>query len=174
MTFTVPRMLVDQVDGENHVIGQVERKSVFALRANFRVVHVIVRNEKGSVLLQKIQQGLRHPGQWGSSAAGYLQAGETYKHAASRKLSSELGLRRVPLVSHGTTRMLDQKCRKFIGVYSVEHDGPVKLVPSQVAGIEFLSLEEIRDEAAAGRRTFTPTFLHVMNYLERNAFAGLG
>jgi 8-oxo-dGTP pyrophosphatase MutT (NUDIX family) len=165
-------MVIDLVDGKNHVIGRIARAEVFEQKANFRVVHVIVRNREGAILVQKIAGGLRHEGAWGSSVAGYLKAGETYKRAALRKLKEEVGLNVARITSHGTTSMRDEDCQKFIGVYSVQHEGPFKLVPGHVAGIELLSIDKIVVGYQTRSRIFTPTFIHVMEYLYPNDFKG--
>jgi isopentenyl-diphosphate Delta-isomerase len=172
MRASARNMVIDRVDGANHVIGRIARGAVFKQKANFRVVHVIVKNRDGAILIQKIAGGLRHEGAWGSSVAGYLKAGETYKHAALRKLKDEVGLSVTKIASHGTTSMLDEDCQKFIGVYSVQHEGPFKLVPGHVAGIELLSLHEIVKEYRTHNRVFTSTFAHVMGFLYPHDFDG--
>src|SRR4051812_14416667 len=84
-------MLIDRVDRSDAVIGPIERRRVFELRANFRVVHVFVLDGRGRLLLQQIPHGgKRHPGHWGSSVAGYVFAGEGYDEAARRRLGQEL------------------------------------------------------------------------------------
>ena len=145
-------------------------QSVFEQRANFRVVHVIVRNHAGDILLQKIAPGLRHSGAWGSSVAGYLKAGETYRQAAFRKLFDELGIHTTKLKSHGRTLMLDNGCKKFIGVYSLQRDGQFTFLSNQATGIEFLPVRDVRDACQSGRREFTATFVHVMRYLDASGF----
>lgn len=170
MTTSILDMIIDRVDRKNHVIGRVTRRSAFAEKVNFRVVHVIVQNQFEQILIQKIASGLRHEGAWGSSVAGYVKAGETYRQAAVRKLKEEIGLNIVKVRSHGTTPMRDEGCRKFIGVYSVHYDGPLKLVPEHAAGIEFLSMTDVIAQQTTGNRDFTPTFIHVMRYLHPNVF----
>jgi isopentenyldiphosphate isomerase len=167
-------MILDRVDSKNHVIGRVARGAVFHEKANFRVVHVIIQDQRGQILVQKIANGLRHEGAWGSSVAGYVKAGETYRHAALRKLKEEIGLMFISsaarLKSHGTTSMIDEGCQKFIAVYSTRHDGVIKLIPRHASGIEFLALDEIVEQHEARRRALTPTFMHVMRYLYPHAF----
>lgn len=169
MTTRVNHMMLDRVDSRDHVVGRVQRGRIFDEKANFRVVHIIVRNRHDQILLQKIAPGLRHEGEWGSSAAGYVKAGETYRQAAARKLKAELGLI-ADLKSHNRTSMLDEGCRKFIGVFTARYDGVLRLVPEHVAGIEFLSLDEISEAVTGGARSFTATFLNVMRYLEPHVF----
>ena len=49
-------------------------------------------NKHGAVLLQKRSLWKdRQPGKWDSSAAGPLDAGESYEEAAVRELKEELG-----------------------------------------------------------------------------------
>lgn len=165
MSFVVPSMLIDRVDDSDRVIGSIQRSDVFEQRANFRVVHVIVRNLAGDILLQKIGPGLRHAGEWGSSVAGYLKSGESYRQAAVRKLSEELGVHAMNVTSHGRTRMHDSGCEKFIGVYSLQHAGAFTLRSPPSSDIEFLPEADLRDALRSRQRSFTATFVHVARYL---------
>jgi len=157
-------MTLDRVDAQNQVIGSIIRRDVFRTQANFRVVHVFVFNSRKELLLQKIATGLRHEGQWGSSAAGYLEKGEDFTAAAARKARSELGLPQLVFQHVGTTSMDDRGCRKFIGLFATVYDGPLTLNPADVCGLEFLSLADIEDARKTGSRTFTETFLHLLDY----------
>lgn len=160
---------VDLVDRSDRVVGTLVRKNVLASGANFRVVHVLIFNLGGELLLQRIAPGLRHAGMWGSSVAGYVEAGESYDGAAARKLQDELG-RQLSLTSLGKTSMQDGASLKFIGIYQAVGDGPFSPDPSQVAQLARLPLQTIQQERKAGLRAFTPTFLHVLDhYLAMNA-----
>lgn len=174
MTFKIPAMLIDRVDDHDHVIGRIQRSAVFNEKANFRVVHILVRNHAGDILLEKIAPGLRHADAWGSSVAGYVKAGETYRRAALRKLEEELGIRAATLKPHGRSSMLDEGCKKFIAVYSVRHDGLFRFASSRATGLEFLSIPEIVASYRARRRTFTPTFIHVLRHLVPDEFRARG
>ncbi len=83
----------DVVDGENRVTGQATRSEVHRQGLKHRAVHIFIRNKRGELLLQK-RSRLKdvHPGRWDSSAAGHLDAGESYEAAAHRELEEELGL----------------------------------------------------------------------------------
>jgi isopentenyldiphosphate isomerase len=100
---------------------------------------------------------------WGSSVAGYVQAGESYEQAAARKLENELGVR-VPLRSIGKTSMLDGSSVKFIGLYEVIYDGSLSPDPSQISQLAHLPLQTVVHERQGGLRAFTPTFLHVLDF----------
>ncbi|HEX3596370.1 MAG TPA: NUDIX domain-containing protein, partial [Polyangiaceae bacterium] len=130
--------------------------------ANFRVAHIFLFNTKRELLLQRIAPGLRHEGQWGSSAAGYLSSGEQYDHAAARKLKAELGVD-VPLALLGKTSMIDGRSLKFIQVYEARHDGPFSPSTTDVSEVEFFSLGTIASDRLSGARNFTPTFQHLID-----------
>lgn len=123
---------------------------------------MLVFNRHGDLLLQCIAPGLRHEGMWGSSVAGYVQAGESYDQAAVRKLDNELGI--VPgLKSLGKSSMLDGSSVKFLGLYHATHDGPIHPDSSQISGVAYVPMQTLLQERQRGLRPFTPTFLHVMD-----------
>jgi isopentenyldiphosphate isomerase len=156
-------MLVDLVDSSDRVIGVSPRRQVFQQSAGFRVAHVFLFNAVGDLLLQQIAPGLRHPGQWGSSVAGYLESGETYKQCATRKLQEEL--RVLPAVAaFGKTSMIDQSTLKFIELFTGTFDGPFSPNAGEVSRVELVSLPTIQVERSRGTRQFTETFLHLLDF----------
>jgi hypothetical protein len=145
-------MLIDQVDETDTVIAPIERRQVFALKANFRVVHIFVLDRQGRLLLQQIPTTRkRHPGSWGSSVAGYVCASEDYETAADLKL-------------FGKVAMHDEGCTKFISLFTTQCEGPFQPDLSHIAALEFLSLETIARMSRDGERQFTPTFLLLLNF----------
>jgi len=164
-------MLVDLVDSSDRVIGTSVRRQVFQQHAGFRVSHVFLFNSAGDLLLQEIAPGLRHPGQWGSSVAGYVQAGESYRTTAIRKLQDELGV--LPsIVEHGKTSMVDQGSLKFIELFKGSFDGPFVPNPGDMRALEFVPLPKILAERSSGGRTFTVTFLHLLDFYLRSSSMG--
>lgn len=155
--------LVDVVDSRDQVVSRMPRKNLLPVGANFRVVHIFLFNSQGELLIQRIAPGLRHESMWGSSAAGYVHSGESYDDAAARKLRDELGID-VPLLSLGKTTMVDNSSTKFIGFYKAEYDGRLSPNPSQIAAVAFESLPAIATQRRHGTRSFTPTFLHLLDH----------
>lgn len=162
-------MLIDVVDPADRVIGTVQRRQVFQLGVNFRVAHVFLFNARKQLLLQRIAPGLRHSGMWGSSAAGYLGAGETYEQAARRKLSVELGVNNVQLDLVGKSSMIDGGATKFIALYDGSFEGVVTPDPAEVSEVEFADIATIAADRISGRRLFTPTFLHLLAFFQSAA-----
>jgi len=158
-------MLIDRVDQSDAVIGPIERRRVFELKANFRVVHVFVMDRQGRLLLQRIPPGgKRHRGHWGSSVAGYVFAGEGYEEAARRRLGQELGVSDAEPDFFGKVPMDDAGCTKFIALFTARHDGPFRPDLGHIAALEFVPLDEIAMMHRRGERPFTPTFLLLLNF----------
>jgi isopentenyldiphosphate isomerase len=162
-------MVLDRVDDHNRVSGTVVRRKVFTTHANFRVVHLLLFNSSGQLLLQHIASGLRHSGQWGSSAAGYIARGEGSLMAIRRKAREELGLVNFSPTEHGETSMRDNGCKKFISVFTATYDGPVSINQTDASDFEFLSLGDIRFMRTSGIRKFTKTFLHILDFYQSGA-----
>jgi isopentenyl-diphosphate delta-isomerase len=160
-------MVIDAVDHADTPIGVIQRSEVFRKRVSFRVVHDLIFNSNGELLIQQIASTRnRHPGYWGSSVAGYIFAGESYQAAADRRLVEELGVRDVTLHYFGKTSMIDEGCFKFIAVFAGTTDGPFTFDQTHIAKLDFLSIPLIHKLVATGSRTFTPTFLEVLTFYE--------
>jgi len=160
-------MVIDRVDRADEPIGLIRRDEVFIKRASFRVVHDLIFNSHGELLIQELARTRnRHPGYWGSSVAAYLFAGESYQAAAERRLGEELGVYGIPLRYIGKTSMFDEGSEKFIGVFSATSDGPFRFDKKVIERIEFLPRNVIHELQASGARAFTPTFLKVLSFYE--------
>jgi len=164
-------ILVDEVDRNDRVIGSLPRHEVFVRRANFRVVHIFVFDASNQrLLLQQLSPQHRHPGLWGSSAASYVAAGETYAATATRRLTEELGVR-ARLHRVGKTSMDDRGCTKFITLFTTHHEGPFTLDPTQASRADFWSVPTLYQEADRDPSQFTPTLLHLLrSYPSRRFF----
>jgi 16S rRNA (adenine1518-N6/adenine1519-N6)-dimethyltransferase len=85
--------MFDVVDDANQVIDQQPRGVVHRDRLKHRAVHIFLFHRNGDLFLQR-RSRLKDvaPGRWDSSAAGHLDAGESYDIAARRELQEELGV----------------------------------------------------------------------------------
>lgn len=165
--------LIDQVDEEDRVLGQVPRLEAYARRANFRVVHVFLFDPHGRLLLHQLSDAKKtHPGAWGSSVAGAVRAGETPAAAARRELREELGVRGARLRYLGKTRLDDAGVTKFLSLFAAVHErGDLRPDPAEIAAVEFLPVGEVRRLLSHRERRFTPTFQSAFTLFERGAIA---
>ncbi len=111
------------------------------------------------------RESWRHAGQWGSSVAGYVYAGETYHDAAQRRVPDELGISPA-LTFIGTTSMNDEQSTKFIGVFRGTADYAHIALPDHIGALEYVSIDRISEFQHTNTRTFTPTFLHVLRFCQ--------
>ncbi len=89
--------LIDIVDANDGVVGQATRDEINERRLRHRIVHVLLYQPDGRLVLQQRSARKSYlPLVWTTSAGGYVQAGESYLEGAMRELEEELGLR-VPL-----------------------------------------------------------------------------
>ncbi len=72
----------------------VSRDCAHAMGIPHTSTHICFINRKGEILLQKRADTKEaYPGQWGLSAAGHIQFGETAKEAAVRECYEEIGIK---------------------------------------------------------------------------------
>jgi isopentenyl-diphosphate delta-isomerase len=159
-------MTIDLVDPADRVVGEGSRNNVFRQKDAFRVVHILVFDRKGRLLLQQLSASReRNPLHWGSSVAAYLFSGESYEEAAHRRLEQELGVLNASITPVGITTMLDAGVVKFISLFKTAlSDTAVTPDPAHIATTRWFSLEEIDRAIRQRSLNFTPTFLEVYSY----------
>jgi len=128
--------MFDVVDAEDHVIGQAPRQEVHDRGLMHRAVHILVFNRHRDCLLQKRSMLKdRHPGVWDSSAAGHLDAGESYETAAIRELEEELGIRASRLIEVGRLTPSAETGWEHVVIYAALYDGRVHFPAAEISGV---------------------------------------
>jgi len=117
-----------------------------------RIARVMVEDKAGNVLLQKrVLNSSLFPGRWDNSAAGHVDAGESYHQAAERELSEEIGLKGVKLKEigyyHHKSSFEDRKLDRFCRVYkvTVSPDQKFDLQPEEVSEVRWFTQDEVKD-----------------------------
>ena len=152
----------DVVDEHDCVGGAETRGVVHAMGLRHRAVHLFVFNGQGELLLQKRSPWKdRHPGKWDSSAAGHLDSGEDYHHAARRELTEELGLdpERAPLREIGALTAGEETGWEFVKIYEARHDGPVRWPAAEIEWAGFFPAAVVQAWTEAHPGDFAPGFL---------------
>jgi isopentenyl-diphosphate delta-isomerase len=161
-------MTIDVVDDSDHPIGTIARDAVLGSGQAFRTAHVFLLNQAEDILLQQLSATRpRHAGRWGSSVAAYLNAGESYAAAASRRLGEELGLHGVALREAGKLLMPEEGARKFVTLFVVRHSGPAQPAPAVIAEIRWAARGTIARELDQHPDQFTPTFALLFRHFSR-------
>lgn len=162
--------MFDVVDENDQVTGQLSRAEVHARKLLHRAVHVFVFNKRGHLLLQ--QRSLFkdvHPGVWGSSVSGHLDAGEDYEPAAIRELDEEMGIRsETPPEEIARIAPCEGTGWEHVRIYQIRHSGSVCFPAAEVSAAVWFPLEEIEAWLAARPEDFSSGFIECWN-----AFRGL-
>jgi isopentenyl-diphosphate delta-isomerase type 1 len=149
---------IDIVDADGNVIGRATRAEVHGNPALMhRVVHILVFNRAGDVLLQKrsLEKDIQ-PGKWDTSVGGHLDPGEDYDAAARRELFEELGIREPGFELLYDFVWRSERETELVRVYGLVYEGPIVVHPDEIDAARFWTRGEI--EAHIGRGVFTPLF----------------
>ena len=174
MPAPTPESLIDKVNDLDETIGLVKKQDIFDLGVGFRVVHILIRNESGDLLIEHLSaKAPRSPLLLGSTSAGYLNFGESYAEGARRRLLEERGTTELPLTKLGCIRMPDQGATKFIGLFmaTVPDGTTLWFNEEDTKELRWLSCAEIDSLLAEDESTFTTTFPYVYR-LYKAAMAG--
>ncbi len=156
--------VLDVVDEHDHVVDQATRARVHAEGLLHRAVQVHAYDRGGRLLLQKRGEDVEtYPGRWTGSAAGHVDAGETYREAAKRELLEEVGLegklrKELKLRHEDTPGDLTDRELIFLFTVLVDEDPDLDVDPGEVQAVRWMLPEDVeawvRDEPEA----FAPSF----------------
>ncbi|MCR6656105.1 MAG: NUDIX domain-containing protein [Opitutus sp.] len=166
--------LFDVVDEQDRVIRQAPRGEVHAHGWLHRAVHVLIRNQKGEVFLQKRSMLKdKSPGLWDSSCSGHVDAGEDYDQAVVRELGEELGLHVAAAPSRWfRIEACEETGQEFVWVYQLNGDGPFVLQPEEIDRGEWLAPAEIDRLVAERPEEYCPAFKLIWRLVQQRRVAG--
>lgn len=82
----------DVINDNDEVVNVLSREEVYKHLHQHRIVHILIFNDKGEMLLQKRSKTTRYkPLHWSTSVGGHINAGESYEEAGLREYKEELG-----------------------------------------------------------------------------------
>lgn len=148
----MPEELLEIVDKDGKVLGVAPRSSIHGDPSLLhKVVHVLVFNSLGELLLQKRSMSKDvEPGKWDTSVGGHVSAAEDISSAVHREMKEELGvdtceLRFLYSYIHSNTYESE-----FVITYSCIHNGPFSFDTLEIDAVKFWKFEEIRKALGAG------------------------
>lgn len=150
--------LLEVVDKGGKVIGSARRselhKDPLLLH---RVVHVLVFNRRGQLLLQKRARSKDvAPGLWDTSVGGHVAPGEDTAAAALRELGEELGLPAAEPVFLYRYIFADSHESELVDTYRLDHEGPFTPGADEIEEVRFWHMNDI--EGALGTGVFSQHF----------------
>ncbi len=154
--------VVDVIDENDVVIGQVTRDELYRKKLSHRIVHVLVFNKNNQILLTKsCATKPFNPKTWGTSAGGHVQAGEATEQAAKRELREELGIQtNINLIGKDWFETLLQQ-RKCISVFKTTCEGPFVPNNDEIEKVAFMSLTDVRS-LISGTESVTAELMWVL------------
>ncbi len=155
------------VDAQDRVIGSEFRDRVHVNNLRHRAIHVLIFNRLGEIFLQKRSIWKdANPGKWDSSAAGHVDAGESYEEAARRELREEIG------IDCAIERIAKLPCSvatgwEFIEVFRGMHEGPFQTAPLELETGAFFPLEQIGNWIERNPEDFSPVFAMCLRHFRK-------
>lgn len=156
--------IIDVINENDVVIGQVARDELYRKKLSHRIVHVLVFDKNNQILLAK--SCATKPfgaNMWGTSTGGHVRAGETTEQAARRELGEELGIQtNLTLIGKDwfETALEQRKC---VTVFKAIYEGPFFPSKDEVERINFMSLNEAKDLKNRGENV-TAELLWVLHH----------
>jgi isopentenyldiphosphate isomerase len=151
--------LVDVIDANGAVIGQVTRREMRGKRLPHRCVYILVFNRRGELFIhQRTPTKDVYPSFWDVAVGGVLAAGEDFAAGAGRELAEELGVS-AQLEPLFPVAYADNRTVVKAMAYRAIHDGPFHFQTDEVVRGEFVTLKEARQRVA--REQFCPDGLQV-------------
>ncbi|MDR1026585.1 MAG: NUDIX domain-containing protein [Lactobacillus sp.] len=162
--------MVTTVDENDNVIGSMERKQAWESGTPVRIAAIIIFNSKGNLILQKISKYKKHdPLKWTYSAAGHVDADESYEVAATREAKEELGIEG-ELDSHiGKVKIIRKSTGKlgaFHNVFKMYHDGPFTIDPEETDSIAEFSPTELIKMIRENPDNFNAGLLQILSLMD--------
>lgn len=162
--------ILEVVDKDGNVLGRAKRSEVHSDPSLIhRVVHVLVFNSKGELLLQRrsINKDVA-PGKWDTSVGGHVNPGEDNLEAAHREMREELGISDCRLAYLYAYLFSNHIESELVSTYSCVYNGRINFNKDEIDEIAFWDIDKIRENL--GRNIFSKHFeKEISAYLQKNS-----
>jgi len=147
------------VDENDRPLKSMDRATIHRDNLLHRAVHILLVNHRGELLLQKRSYRKdRFPRRWDSSAAGHVDADESYQDCAKRELREEVGVEAV-LEKVGKLPASESTGHEFIEIFAGIHEGPFHWNQHEIETGGFFKLDMIDAWIATRPHDFAPGFI---------------
>jgi isopentenyl-diphosphate delta-isomerase type 1 len=157
-TFSSDNELLEIVDENGAVIGTAKRSELHGNPSLIhRVVHILVFDKKGRLLLQKRSMHKDvAPGKWDTSVGGHVNPEEDILTAAKREMKEELGIENRDLEYLYSYLFSNHTESELVSTFSCLYNGKVLFNKEEIDEIAFWDMKEIR--ANLGKNEFSGHF----------------
>ncbi|MGD0283491.1 MAG: NUDIX domain-containing protein [Dissulfurispiraceae bacterium] len=144
--------LLEIVDEHGKTLGIASRSSMHGNPSLLhKVVHVLVFNSAGELLLQKRSMNKDvAPGKWDTSVGGHVSPAEDTYSAARREMTEELGVD-TGEITFLYSYIYSNACEsELVFTHSCIHNGPFSFNTEEIDSVKFWELEEIKKAFGSG------------------------
>jgi isopentenyldiphosphate isomerase len=162
--------MLEVVNDRGEILGTLPRSEIHGNPSLMhRVVHVLVFNGNGELLLQKRSMNKDvAPGRWDTSVGGHVNAGETLDEALQREMEEELGIAEAEPEFLYTYIHSNNYESELVYTYSCLYNGEIRYQESEIDEVRPWNLDEIKE--SLGKGILSDNFEHEINmYLKRKA-----
>jgi isopentenyldiphosphate isomerase len=161
--------LLEVVDYEGRIIGVAKRGEIHGNPSLVhRVVHVLVFNKKGELLLQKrsINKDVA-PGKWDTSVGGHVGIGEDLLTASKREMFEELGINKGDpeyLYKYIHTNSYETE---LVYTFRYFYDGKIYYNKKEIEIVRFWKFQDIKESIGKGLLSdnFETEFVRYNNFI---------
>jgi len=160
--------MLEIINEAGNVLGLGERSRIHSDPSLLhRVVHVLVFNPEGQLLLQKRSMNKEvAPGKWDTSVGGHVNPGEALRNAALREMEEELGIKGQEIDFLYTYVFKNHRESELVTTFSCIYEGVLQFNREEIDEVEFWGLKRIK--ANLGKGLFSGHFeKELENYLTR-------
>ena len=159
--------LLDIVNERGEKIGILPRSEIHGDPSQLHmVVHVLVFNANGELLLQKRSMDKDvAPGRWDTSVGGHINAGEAVTDAVKREMEEELGITSCgPELLYTYIHSNDYEA-ELVYTYKCVYDGEIEFQQDEIDEVRPWGLDEIK--RTLGKGILSDNFEHeIKMYIE--------
>lgn len=146
--------ILDLVDNNDNIIGQMERAEVYKNNlSNFRVINCFIKNSEGKLWIPLRQTNKRmFPSCLDVSCGGHVSSGESYEEAFRKEMKEELNID-VDSVQYrvlGICNPRDAGTSAFMTVYELIQDEAPNYNPDDFQSYEWLLPTELTTKIEGG------------------------
>ncbi len=165
--------ILDLVDEQDCVIGQLERSQVYAQKlSNFRVINAFLVNPEGQLWIpRRTAQKRLAPLSLDVGVGGHVGSGESYEQALIREVMEEVN---IDLSTHqfqllGKLTPHEHGVTAFLQVYKIFVDKAPQYNPDDFMEYFWLTPEQALDKIAAGDKAKCDLSA-LLRFFQKNAY----
>jgi isopentenyldiphosphate isomerase len=161
--------MIDVVNEKGEVIDLAPRDVIHGNNSLLhRVVHLIVVNSHGDILLQKRSMNKDvAPGKWDTSVGGHVNAGESIEEALEREMEEELGFISKEVKFLYTYIHSNPYESELVYTHECLYNGPFRFNKHEIDDVRFWPVQEILEnmESDLLSDNFKDEFLRYREFL---------